>query len=62
MPRIPMGAALMIVTAIYTPTLAAAITQLRRYRPHLTLLSLDPHTPDNIPGIRVIRLAMPESK
>jgi uncharacterized protein (DUF58 family) len=59
MPRIPMGCALMIVTAMFTPSLASAIAQLRRYRPHLTLLSLDPATPDQLPGIRVIRLAAP---
>jgi uncharacterized protein (DUF58 family) len=56
MPDVPFGATLVIVTAIFTPELAETLVRLRRYRKHMTVISLALEAPVDIPGIRMIHL------
>ncbi|HNT54542.1 MAG TPA: DUF58 domain-containing protein [Anaerolineaceae bacterium] len=55
-PRIPLGATLLVVTGIVTPALMETLVQLKRYRAHTTLISLEETPPGPIPGVRVIHL------
>jgi len=55
-PRIPLGATLMVVTAFVTPTLAETLVQLKRYRAHTTVMSLDEEAPPQIPGVQSIHM------
>lgn len=56
MPELPLGAALLIITARVTDLLVETIFTLKRYRPQITLVSLDQSAPPAIPGIRIIHL------
>ena len=52
----PLGATLVIITAILSPTLPETLLRLRRYRAHTTLLSLAREVPPNLPDVRVVHL------
>lgn len=54
MPKVPLGATLVVVTGIITPALVDTLLMLRKYRAHTTLISLDNAAPPVIPGLRVI--------
>ena len=56
LPGIPMGATMVIITAMMTPTLTETLLHVRRYRPHTTLISLDPTPPPTLQGINVIHV------
>lgn len=56
MPRVPYGATLVIVTGLVTPNLVDSLVQLKRYRAHTTLISLEKATPPEIPGVRIFHL------
>ncbi|MGA9396910.1 MAG: DUF58 domain-containing protein [Anaerolineaceae bacterium] len=56
MPTLPYGATLVVITALHSPLLDETLLRLKRYRGSITLLSLDEKTPQEIPGIKVIRL------
>ncbi len=60
MPEIPYGATLVVVTALVSEELAEMLLRLRKYRRHLTLLSLEEREPPLMPGIRVIHLPFRE--
>ncbi len=57
--KIPYGASLLVLSALLNPQLITSLFQLKRYRPHTTLLSLTEDAPPNIPGVRTIHLEMP---
>jgi uncharacterized protein (DUF58 family) len=54
--RIAYGATLVVVTGLVTPALCESLIHLQRYRPHLTLASLDPNPITPIPGVRVVTI------
>ncbi|TLN18565.1 DUF58 domain-containing protein [bacterium] len=62
--QIPLGATLVLVTPQVDAALVAALLNIRRYRWNITLISLAPEPPPEIPGVRVIHLpfAGPEGK
>jgi uncharacterized protein (DUF58 family) len=53
-PRVPYGATLIILTAVTTPELAETLVQLKRKERRLTLVSLSPDAPQEIPGLHII--------
>lgn len=56
MPQIPYGATMVVITAFVTPELQEVLVQSKRYRSHITLISLEPEPPALLPGIQVIHL------
>jgi hypothetical protein len=56
MADIPFGATLVIVTARVPETLQDSLMRLRRYRPQITLISLEDRPPPPLPGIQIIHL------
>ncbi len=58
MPNLPYGATLVVITGLHSPLLDETLLRLKRYRGNITLISLDEHTPKEMPGIRVIRLPL----
>jgi uncharacterized protein (DUF58 family) len=56
MPRVPLGATLVIITAQVSQDLVEALVQLKRYRAHITLISLDENPLPDVPGVRLIHL------
>lgn len=56
MPRVPYGATLVIVTGLVTTGLVESLTQLKRYRAHTALISLEESPPPDIPGVRSFHL------
>jgi uncharacterized protein (DUF58 family) len=56
LPQVPLGATLLVVTAIVPEVLAETLTALHRYRLHTTLISIAPDAPRAIPGVRVVHL------
>jgi hypothetical protein len=60
-PGIPFGATLVLVTALVTDELAETLLLIRRYRPHLTLISLAQEAPPVIPGVRSVHLPYREA-
>lgn len=56
MSEIPFGSTLVVVTAIVPESLQDTLLRLLRYRPHITLISLEETPPPDLPGIRVIHL------
>jgi len=56
MAEIPFGSTVVIVTAIVPESLQDTLLRLRRYRPHITLISLGASAPPDLPGIRVVHL------
>ncbi len=61
-PEIPYGATLVLVTALVTAELEETLLLIRRYRPRLTLISLEQAAPRQIPGITTIHLPFQEEK
>ncbi|MCL4560357.1 MAG: DUF58 domain-containing protein [Chloroflexi bacterium] len=63
MSEIPYGATVVIVTALVPPELSETLGRLRKYRKHMTLISLEAKAPPPIPGVRTVHLPFkPESK
>jgi uncharacterized protein (DUF58 family) len=60
MSQIPFGATLVIVTALVPESLQNCLLCLRRYRSHITLISLNPARPPELPGIRILHLPFEE--
>lgn len=56
LPRVPYGATLVIVTSLVTPELVDNLVQLKRYRSHTALISLESTPPPEIPGVRTFHL------
>ncbi len=56
MSEIPFGATILVVTALLPETLQDTLMRLRRYRSHITLVSLDPTPPPDLPGIHILHL------
>jgi uncharacterized protein (DUF58 family) len=56
MGKIPYGASLVVVTGVMTDLLKETLVRLRRYRPHITLISLDNSDLSDIPGIQTIHI------
>ncbi|HOD44611.1 MAG TPA: DUF58 domain-containing protein [Anaerolineaceae bacterium] len=54
LPKIPMGATMVIISAITTPELVETIHHIRRYRQHTTLISLDSTPPPPIQGVKIV--------
>lgn len=60
MAEIPLGATLVIVTALVPESLQDTLLRLRRYRSSITLVSLEAAAPPELPGIRSIHLPFEE--
>ncbi len=60
MGNIPIGSALVIITAMNSQRLNETLLRMKRYRRHTTLISLDPSTPVEIPGIRTLHIPFEE--
>lgn len=58
--KIPLGSALIIVSACTTDPLVDTLIRLKKYRPYITLVSLDPNPPSEIPGIKIFSLPFEE--
>ncbi len=56
LPRLPFGAAIVVITAVVTPSLCETLIRLKRYRSNTTLISLDIAAPPRLPGIHVIHM------
>ena len=56
LPKVPYGATLVIVTGLVTPDLVDSLVQLKRYRAHTMLISLEKEAPPEIPGVRLFHL------
>lgn len=52
LPKVPYGATLVIVTSLVTPELVDSLTQLKRYRAHTAMVSLEAKPPPEVPGVR----------
>ena len=62
MSQIPFGSTLVVVTALVPESLQDTLMRLRRYRPHITLISLDKTPPPDLPGIQTIHLPFMEEE
>ncbi len=60
MSEIPFGATLVVVTAIVPESLQDTLLRLRRYRSHITLISLEASPPPDLPGIQIVHLPLVE--
>ncbi len=60
MTEIPFGATLVVVTALVPESLQDTLIRLRRYRPNITLISLAPEPPPELPKIHTIHLPFVE--
>lgn len=58
--RIPLGSALVIVSACTTELTVNSLLRLRRYRSHITLVALDETPPPTLPGISLLHLPFAE--
>jgi uncharacterized protein (DUF58 family) len=56
MTDIPFGSTLVIVSAFVTESLQDTLIRLRRYRPNITLISLEETPPPDLPGIHIVHL------
>jgi uncharacterized protein (DUF58 family) len=56
MSDIPFGSSLILVTAHVPETLQNTLLRLRRYRQHITLITLQETPPPDLPGIRLVHL------
>jgi uncharacterized protein (DUF58 family) len=56
MTEIPFGATLVLVTARVSEALQDTLLRLRRYRQHITLLTLQKEPPPALPGIHILHL------
>lgn len=63
MPKIPYGATLLVVTGLVTDALCETLLRLKRYRSHISLLSLGSDPPPELAGIRTfhLRFSTPEA-
>lgn len=66
MSEIPFGATLVVISALVPESLQDTLIRLRRYRPNITLISLAPEPPPELPQIRTIHMpyieATPEAR
>ncbi len=60
MGNIPIGSVLVIITAMNSTRLNETLLRMKRYRRHITLISLDPVAPVEIPGIRTVHFPFEE--
>ncbi len=60
MGKIPIGSALIIISACTTESMIDSIVRLRKYRPHITLVALDETAPVEIPGVKLVHLPFSE--
>lgn len=58
--KVPMGSALVVVSACTTDTLLDTLIRLRKYRSNITLVALDPNPPADIPGLKIVPLPFEE--
>lgn len=61
MPKVPIGASLLVITALVTTGLVENLATLTRYRGSITLISLAEEPPPDIPGVRSVHLPFRES-
>ncbi len=59
-PSIPYGATLILVTGLVTPELVDTLVRLKKYRRHMTLISLEEKAPAPVAGVRMIHLPFTE--
>jgi uncharacterized protein (DUF58 family) len=59
-PGIPYGATLVIITALVSQQLAEMLVRLKRYRLHMTLISLNREPPPTIVGVRTVHVPFSE--
>ncbi len=62
MSEIPFGATIIIVTALVPESLQDTLLRLRRYRSHITLISLAETPPPELPGLYIIHLPFHEER
>ncbi len=55
-PQTPIGATLVIVSSIVTPSLLESLLLLKKYRPHITFISTASEPPLTVPGVQTIHL------
>jgi uncharacterized protein (DUF58 family) len=60
MTDLPFGATVVIVTGIMTSSLSATLLRLKRYRRHMTLVTLSKDIPEELPGITTLHLPFQE--
>ncbi len=60
MPKVPIGATLVIVTSLVTQALSEVLVTLKRYRGNITLVSLAENPPPDLPGVQCIHLPFSE--
>jgi len=58
--KIPLGSALVIVSACTTGLMIDSLVRMQRYRSHITLVALDEAPPPTLPGISVVHLPFAE--
>jgi uncharacterized protein (DUF58 family) len=59
MSQIPYGATVVLVTAFVSPELLEILLRLKRYRAHITLISLEKSPPPALPGILSVHMPYP---
>jgi uncharacterized protein (DUF58 family) len=59
-PKVPYGASLVILTSIYSPSLAETIVRLKRHERQITLISMAEEKPTPIAGVNVLHLPFNE--
>jgi hypothetical protein len=57
---VPYGASLVILTSIYSPSLAETIVRLKRHERQITLISMAEEKPTPIAGVNVLHLPFNE--
>lgn len=60
MPQVPLGASLLVVSAVVTDALIENLVTLKRYRGNITLISLAETPPPELPGIQCVHLPFRE--
>lgn len=60
MSSIPIGSALVIITALNSLILSETLMRMKRYRMNISLISLDPVSPTVLPGIKIVHLPFEE--
>lgn len=61
-PRIPFGATLVIISAVFTPQLAETMMQLKKRERKITLISVTEKAPQPVPGVAMIHLPQTETQ
>lgn len=61
MPQVPYGATLLVISGLVTTTLCETLLRLKRYRAHITLVSLQSDPTPVLPGIQTMHLPYVEN-